>query len=1067
LLRMKKFLFTIFLIFIYASTVFTSTVFAQKADNTAGKTRENPLKTGVNTKVTNQPQFRTQSQSRPVGKRLQPLAQSHKSDVFMQGFYWNSPPEGIWWDSLAAISTRLASAGFGAIWFPSPVKGAGGGFSMGYDPYDHYDFGDYNQKGSRETRFGSKEELKNAINSFHAVGMEVFADAVLRHMMGGEERLPYECRPIYNGNYIVPDSAYLLFNYPSGSGRFKKSPSSFYPNATNCSVDPLFIQTDPIFRFGDWLDHKKPAVRDSLIAWGRYLRETLGFDGFRLDAVKSIDPFFMAQWLNGSNTGGYAVAELWGSTSEIGNWLQVAKYQNGANVAMFDFPLRYTLKEMCNSTGGGFDMNLLDGAGLINSGFSGYDVATFLENHDFDRQGWDGSIDNGHDPVIYNKELGYAYIIFSEGRPSVFFKDYFDYGLAGKIDTLIWIRQNFLRGGTTKRSGLNPWYIREDGNQDQATLSKDIFVARRNGYQSQPGGYIIINDNPTQWIDVWVDTDLPVGTWYKDYTGHDVNKQVTTGIGGPNRIKFWAPPRSYTIYVPDTTGSLNAPPVLLPVPDQVGYTNSAFSYQVQASDANDTLLSYSLSGNPAWMSVGTTGLISGTPAFSDTGSVAVVLQVSDPQGFSVKDTFSISVLFNLPPEISAIPDTTIKATVRFEYRAVASDPDGDSLRFFFAQAPNFLNVNPKTGAIVGTPSLNDTGYYPIKLKVTDYKGAFAEANFALTVKANLDTLIATYGKPVIDGNIIKGEADWRDEWLIVADSPDDSFWSSTDTVNNELFGIYSTWDADSLYFGIDYKLDDNYNTMILYLDAGLPGGITNFNSQHGYRGDYPKNFRFRPQNGIDFFFPAYYLTAPGLYKIVDSTSENMSDKINGKRGANAYGAEMAVAWNDLYGLGVGLLPPGVELKVVAVIAGGLNYGAGDSAPDNPDVNGNAGPDSLINLAVIQPDKNGDGLPDPTLFITDLKEQQGGELPKKYALEQNFPNPFNPSTVIRFSLPEASPVKLKVFDLLGREILTILDEERGAGVWTVTVDMSQFSSGIYLYQLVTPKFNEVKKMLLLK
>ncbi|GAB1349462.1 hypothetical protein MASR1M107_16760 [Ignavibacteriales bacterium] len=379
-------------------------------------------------------------------------------------------PGGIWWDSLASLSTRLASAGFSAVWFPSSSKGAGGGMSMGYDPYDHYDFGDYNQKGSLETRFGSKSELKNAIDAYHAVGMQVFADAVVRHMMGGEQKVPYECRPLNNGNYIVPDSAYMLFQYPSGSGRFKKTAASFYPNSQNCWVDPLFVQTDPIFRFGEWLDHNKQSVKDSLIAWGRYLRQELGYDGFRLDAVKSINPAFMAQWLNGSNPGGYAVAELWGSTSEIGNWLQVAKYQNGANVSMFDFPLRYNLRDMCNTTNGGFNMNNLDGAGLINSGFSGFDVSTFLENHDFDRKGWDGQIDNGHDPVIYDKALGYAYILFSEGRPSVFFKDYVDYGVGGKIDTLIWIRQNFLGGGTTKRAGLNPYYIRQDNNQDQGEL---------------------------------------------------------------------------------------------------------------------------------------------------------------------------------------------------------------------------------------------------------------------------------------------------------------------------------------------------------------------------------------------------------------------------------------------------------------------------------------------------------------------------------------------------------------------------------------------------------------------
>jgi len=204
-----------------------------------------------------------------------------------------------------------------------------------------------------------------------------------------------------------------------------------------------------------------------------------------------------------------------------------------------------------------------------------------------------------------------------------------------------------------------------------------------------------------------------------------------------------------------------------------------------------------------------------------------------------------------------------------------------------------------------------------------------------------------------------------------------------------------------------------------------------------------------------------------MYRIVDSTSENMTDMINGARGANALGAEIAVAWNDLYDLGVGLLPPGVKLKVVALIAGGFNYGAGDSAPDNPDVNGNAGPDSLINLALIEPDKNNDGFPDPTLFISDIKEFPAETLPKEYALGQNYPNPFNPSTMIRFTLPERSAVQLKIYDVLGRELLSLVDDEMAPGTWEVSADMSQFSSGIYFYQLVTPKFSEVRKMMLVK
>ncbi|MBE2281296.1 MAG: T9SS type A sorting domain-containing protein [Ignavibacteriaceae bacterium] len=996
------------------------------------------------------------------------LQTTPKSDVFLQGFYWNSPPGGTWYDSLRAMVPRLASAGFSAVWFPSPAKGAGGGMSMGYDPYDHFDFGEFNQKGSRETRFGSKQELVNTIRTFHEAGIQVWADAVLRHMMGGELETNYECRPVYNGNYIVSDSAYLIFQYPNGSGRFRKDASSFYPNSVNCWVDPLFVQTDPLFRFGEWLDHNKTSIRDSLIVWGQYLRNELGFDGFRLDAVKSVSPVFMAQWLNSSNPGGYAVAELWGSTSEIGNWLQIAKYQNNANVAMFDFPLRYTLKEMCNNTSGSFNMNNLDGAGLVNTGFSGFDVSTFVENHDFDRIGWDGQIDNGHDPILTDKQLAYAYILFSEGRPSVFFKDYVDYGYGGKIDTLIWIRQNYLAGGTTKRNGLNPYYIRQDGNQNQGSLSNDIYVAKRNGFENKPASYVIINDHPTQWIDVWVDTDLPVGAWYKDFTGNDVNKQVQPPIGsGPNRLKLWAKPRSYSIYVPDTLTSLNNPPVLSSIPDLTGYTNSLLSYKVNAFDANDTSLTFNLSGAPGWLSVSQSGVLSGTPSFSDTGSTVVILSVIDSQNASAVDTFVVSVFYNLPPVLASINDTTIKATIRYEYSTIASDPNSDTLNFFFNSAPNWLNIDRFSGVISGTPSVQDTGIYQVSVVVNDGKGASAQSNYNLTVRENSDTLIATYGKPVIDGIINEG-TEWIEDWKIVVDPDDDSFWRPVDSINNELLAIFSTWDADSLYIAVDYILNDTYNTMMLYLDAGIPGGVTNFNSNQGYNGDYAKNFRFRSSDAIDFFMAAYHLSNPVFFKINGSTSDNITELTNGVRGPAARGVELAVAWNDLYSLGAGKVPPNVELKMVSLVAGGFNYGAGDAAPDNPDVNGDPGPDSLIFLASISPDTDGDGIPDPTIFISSTGEGiKSSNLPDDYALFQNYPNPFNPSTVIKFALPVSADVKIKIYDIMGAEVKQVIDGVYNPGVHSVSVDMSSFASGFYVYRIVTQGFSESKKMLLLK
>lgn len=554
-----------------------------------------------------------------------------KSDVFIQGFYWNSTPGGIWYDSLAKLAPRLASAGFGAIWFPSPVKGMAGPYSMGYDPYDHYDFGEYNQKGSIETRFGSRQELINAINIYHRVGIEVWADAVMNHMNGGEQKLAYECKPYPS----FPDSEYMLFNYPNGSGRFRKNASHFYPNLQTCDVNPPY-HGDPVFQFGVWLAHDKQNVKDSLIVWGQYLRNVLGFDGFRLDAAKHMDPIFVGPWLQYANSGGYAVAEYYGGANEIATWLHYTQNVFGGDVSVFDFPLRFTLKDMCDNTSGSFDMNYLDGAGLVNFGISGFDVATFVDNHDFDRIGWDGSIDIGHSPIVNDKHMAYAYIIFSEGRPSVWFKDYFAYGLAGKIDTLIWIRQNYLWGTTTKRDGLNPWYV--GAAIPQIDQSRDIYVARRNGGNGKPQAFIVINDNPNEWRGVWVNSNHP-NQIFRDYTGVAIDKQAAAD----GRVELWAPPRGYAIYIPDTTKKINHPPFIQKIPDLKAYINSYFSYQVSYGDPNLDSVQISIINNPQWLSISNTGLLSGTPALADTGIVNLVVTATDHWGLSVSDTFNLIV----------------------------------------------------------------------------------------------------------------------------------------------------------------------------------------------------------------------------------------------------------------------------------------------------------------------------------------------------------------------------------------------------------------------------------------
>jgi hypothetical protein len=88
-------------------------------------------------------------------------------------------------------------------------------------------------------------------------------------------------------------------------------------------------------------------------------------------------------------------------------------------------------------------------------------------------------------------------------------------------------------------------------------------------------------------------------------------------------------------------------------------------------------------------------------------------------------------------------------------------------------------------------------------------------------------------------------------------------------------------------------------------------------------------------------------------------------------------------------------------------------------------------------------------------------------PKQFAFNQNYPNPFNPSTIINYEIPKSSFVKLRVYDIHGREITTLVNEQKPAGRYNVTFNASKYSSGIYFYRIETGSFSQIKKMVLLK
>jgi len=101
------------------------------------------------------------------------------------------------------------------------------------------------------------------------------------------------------------------------------------------------------------------------------------------------------------------------------------------------------------------------------------------------------------------------------------------------------------------------------------------------------------------------------------------------------------------------------------------------------------------------------------------------------------------------------------------------------------------------------------------------------------------------------------------------------------------------------------------------------------------------------------------------------------------------------------------------------------------------------------------------------IVTDVSEENNTKLPNEYSIGQNFPNPFNPTTIIKYQIPGLTFVTIKVYDVLGNEIETLVNEEKSAGSYGVEFNASILPSGIYFYRLQAGSFVETKKMVLMK
>lgn len=464
------------------------------------------------------------------------LAAASVNGVMMQTFWWDTPLTvggQNWWPYLGSKAQEWSNAGFTALWIPPAYKGAGvgnpqgGRGSVGYDVYDRYDLGEFNQKSSVATHYGTLGELQAAITAWHGKGIQVYADVVMNHMMGADYQETVNGQQVWTGfsfpgrgtTYSNYQWRYYNFNGWQGSSWVQWNAWDFSPYANGDAYDNLM---------GCEIRYADVNQRNELINWGRWITTKLNLDGYRLDATKHILTSFVNQWLDSvkGSSGRFAVSEAWfNNMTDMNNYAAAT----GGRTSLFDVPLHYTFKAMSDGNGS-WDMRGLQFAGFTEA--NGALAVSFVENHDSDAPGFPL-----YSPIVNLKLLAYAYILTREkGYPCVYYRDYAPtadggYGLGSQISKLMSLRKRYAYGAGYEYTSAN---------------DADVYCYSRAGNASGPGLMLLLNDGGSDRSKYIAGTPFKNATLV-DSTGN-VAGTVTTDASGNGTFSVKA--RSYSVWVP-------------------------------------------------------------------------------------------------------------------------------------------------------------------------------------------------------------------------------------------------------------------------------------------------------------------------------------------------------------------------------------------------------------------------------------------------------------------------------------------------------------------------------------
>lgn len=314
--------------------------------------------------------------------------------VMLQGFYWDSFSD-TQWTNLESQADELSEF-FKLIWIPQSGN-CGSGNSMGYN--DLYWFNNYT------STFGNEQQLRSMISTFKSKGLGTIADVVINHrssMAGTWMSFPEET---YKGVTYTMGAADICSNDDGGK------------TAAQAEVKPTGqTDTGDDFDGARDLDHNSANVQAMVKAYLDFLLNDLGYTGFRYDMVKGYAPEFTGIYNTAANPQ-YSVGEYWDGVSQIKSWIDGTTANGAKQSAAFDFPLKYLLRDCCNSSS---NWSTLGGSCLANDMYYRRYAVTFVDNHDTYGRGNDGE-------VKANILAANAFILAAPGTPCVFLPHWKEY----------------------------------------------------------------------------------------------------------------------------------------------------------------------------------------------------------------------------------------------------------------------------------------------------------------------------------------------------------------------------------------------------------------------------------------------------------------------------------------------------------------------------------------------------------------------------------------------------------------------------------------------------------------